>query len=66
MSSTTIWINRNNLDVTWGCDLDAFLQERRRQAPASGDASDGKFGMISSSQGGAVDAFSAPAGRAKR
>ena len=32
----------NNLDVTWGFDLDAFLQERRQQAPAAGDAGDGK------------------------
>ena len=30
----------NDLDVTWGVDLYAFLQERAQQAPAAGDADD--------------------------
>ena len=55
----------NNLDVTWGLDLDAFLQERRQQAPAAGDARDGETETIGSFQGGAVGAFSAPVGRAE-
>ena len=28
----------NDLDLTWGFDLDAFLEERAQQAPAAGDA----------------------------
>ena len=55
----------NDLDMTWGFDPDTFLQERRQQAPAAGDAGNGKAETIGSSQGGAVDAFLAPAGRAK-
>ena len=53
----------NDPDVTWGFDLDAFLQERVQQAPAAGDAGDGTAETMNSSQGGAVDASSAPAGR---
>ena len=56
----------DDLDVTWGFDLNAFLPESRRQAPAVGDAGDGKAETIVSSQGGAVDASSAPAGRGER
>ena len=55
----------NDLDVTWGFDLDAFLQERAQQAPAAGDAGDGTVEAMGSSRGGAVDASSAPAGRAE-
>ena len=51
----------NNLNATSDFDLDAFLQERRQQAPAAGDAGDGKAVTIGSSQGGAVDSSSAPA-----
>ena len=51
--------------MTWGCDLDAFLQERRQQAPAAGDTVDEKAETIGSFQGGAVGASSAPAGRAE-
>ena len=51
----------NDLDVTWGFDLDAFLQERAQQAPAAGDAGDGTANTMDSSQGGAVDTPSAPA-----
>ena len=31
----------NDLDLTWGFDLDAFLEERAQQVPAAGDAGDG-------------------------
>ena len=55
----------NNLDVTWGFDLDAFLQERAHQAPAAGDDGEGTAKTMDSSQWGAVDASSAPAGRAE-
>ena len=55
----------NDLDVTWGFHLDAVLQERAQQAPAAGDADDGTAETIGSPQGGAVDASSAPAGRAE-
>ena len=40
------------------------MQESRHQALAAGDADDGKAKTIGSSQGGAVDASSAPARRA--
>jgi len=53
----------NDLDLTWGFDLDAFLEERAQQAPAAGDAGDGNSETMGSSQGGAVDASSAPVGR---
>ena len=53
----------NNFDVTWGFDLDAFLEEHRQQVPAAADAGNGKPETISSSQGGAVNASSALAGR---
>ena len=55
----------NDLDVTWGFGLDAFLQERTQQAPAAGDAGDWTAETMDSSQGGAVDASSAPGGRAE-
>ena len=55
----------NDLDVTWGFDLDAFLQERAQQAPAAGDADDGAAEKMDSSQEGAVDASSTPTGRAE-
>ena len=55
----------NDLDVTWGFDLDAFLQEGAQQAPAAGDAGDGTAKTMGSPRGGAVDASSAPAGRAE-
>ena len=54
----------NVLDVTWGFDLDAFLQERARQAPAPGEAGDGTAETMDSSQGRAVDASSALIGTA--
>ena len=38
----------NDLDVTWGFDVDAFSQEHARQAPAAGDATAKTMG---SSQG---------------
>lgn len=53
----------NDLDLTWGFDLDAFLEERAQQAPAAGDAGDGTAETMGSSRGGAVDASSAPVGR---
>ena len=53
------------LDVAWGFDLDAFFQERAQQAPAAGDAGDGTVKTMGSSQGGAMYASSAPAGRAE-
>ena len=56
----------NDLDVTWGFDRDAFPQRRTRQAPAAGDAGDGTANTMDSSQGGAVDTPSAPAGASKR
>ena len=55
----------NDVDVTWGFDLDAFLQELAQQVPAAGKAGDGTAETMDSSQGGAVDASSAPAGRAE-
>ena len=55
----------NDLDVTWGLDSDAFLQERAQQAPAAGDATDRTAETIDSSQGDAVDSSSAPTGRAE-
>ena len=53
----------NSLDVMRDFDLDPFLQEHRQQALAAGDAGDGKAEAIGSSQGGEVDASSAPAER---
>ena len=50
----------NDLDVTWGFGLDALLQERVQQAPAAGKAEDGAAETLDSSQGGVVDASSAP------
>ena len=55
----------NDLDVTRGFDQLAFLQERTQEAPAGGDAGDGTAETMDSPQEGAVDAFSAPAGRAE-
>ena len=51
----------NDLDVTWGFDLDAFLQERAQQAPAVCGTAE----TLCSSQRGAADASSAPAGTAE-
>ena len=42
----------NDLDVTWGIDLDAFLQERTQQAPAAGEVGDMTVETMGSSQGG--------------
>ena len=58
-------VHLNDLDVTWGFGLDTFWQQRRRQEPAAANASDGKAKMIGPSQGGAVNASSAPAGGLK-
>ena len=56
----------NILDVTWGCfDLEAFLQERARQAPAAGEAGDGTAETMNSPQGDAVDTSLTPIGRAE-
>ena len=52
-----------DLDVTWRFDLHAFLRGRSQETPAAGDAGDGTAETMGSSQGGAVDAFSVPAGR---
>ena len=41
------------------------MRERRQQAPDAGDTGDGKAETIGSSQGGAVDASSTPAGSAE-
>ena len=54
-----------DLDVTWGFDRHVFLQERSQEAPVAGDAGDGTAETMDSSQGGAVDASSVPAGRAE-
>ena len=51
----------NDLDGTWGFDLDAFLQERAQQAPAAGEARDGTAETMDSSEG----TSSAPMGRAE-
>ena len=55
----------NDLDVTWGFDLDAFVQEIAQQPPAAGEAGDETPEAMGSSQEGAVDASSVPAGRAE-
>ena len=55
----------HNLDLTWGFDLDEFLQERRQQAPATGDAGDGKAETIRSSHGGVVGDSAAPEEKAE-
>ena len=54
-----------DLDVTWGFDLHAFLQERSQEAPTAGDAGDGTVEPMGWSQGGRGDASSVPAGRAE-
>ena len=46
----------NDLDVTWGFDPDAFMQERAQQTPAAGEAGGETPETMSSSQGSAVDA----------
>ena len=46
--------------------MHAFLQKSRQEAPAAGDACDGKAETIGSFRGGAVDASSPPAGMADR
>ena len=52
-----------DLDVTWGFDLHAFLQERSQEASVADDAGDGTAETMDSSQGGAVDTSSVPAER---
>ena len=54
-----------DLDMTWGFDLHTFLRERSQETPAAGGAGDGTVETMDSSQGGAVDASSVPAGRAE-
>ena len=54
-----------DLNVTWGFDLHAFLQERSQEVPAAGDAGDETTETMDTSQGGAVDASPFPAWRAK-
>lgn len=56
-------VHLDGLDVTWGFDMDVVLQERAQQVPAGGDAGDGTAETIGPSQGSAVDASSALAGR---
>ena len=58
-------VHLNDFDVTRGFDLDAFMQERAHQAPAAGEAGDETAETMGSSQGGVVDASSAPMGRAE-
>ena len=48
----------------WGFKLDALLRGCTQKAPAAGNADDGVAGTIGSSGGGAVDIFSALAGKA--
>ena len=55
----------NDLDVTWGIDLRACLQERAQAVSVAGDAGDGTAETIDSSQGSAIDASSVPTERAK-
>ena len=50
----------NDLDVAWGLDPDAFMQERAQQAPATGEAGSETPETTRSSQGGAADASSTP------
>lgn len=52
----------NDLELTWGFDLGAFLEERAQKVPAAGDAGTGTAETIGSSQERAVEACSAPAG----
>ena len=52
-----------DLDVTWGFDQHACLQERSQEAPVAGDAGNGTAETTDSAQGGAVDASSVLAGR---
>ena len=54
-----------DLDVTWVFDLHTFLRERSQETSAADDAGDGTAGTMDSSQGGAVDASSVPAGGAE-
>ena len=56
----------DDFDVPWGFDLDAVLRERTQQLPAAGETDDGTADTVGSSQGGAVDAPSAQAGRVRR
>ena len=46
-------------------DLHVCLQERSQEAPVAGDAGNGSAETMDSSQGGAVDTSSVPAGRAE-
>ena len=54
-----------DLDVTWGFDLHAFLQERSQKTPVAGDSGDGTAEMMDSSQKSAMDASPVPLGRAQ-
>ena len=54
----------DDLHVTWRFDLDAFVRERRHQSLAASEAGDGTAETIGLSEGGTVDARSAPARRA--
>ena len=56
---------RNDLIVTRGFNLLAFLRERSREAPAASDVGDGTTETIALCQGGAVGAFSVPVGSAE-
>lgn len=56
----------NDLELTWGFDVDAVLGEGAQQAPATADAGDGTAETMPSSQEGAVDIFSVPAETAER
>ena len=55
----------NDLDVAWGFDVDAFMQERIHQVPADGEAGIDKPGTMGSFQGGAMDVSSALRGKAE-
>ena len=55
----------NDLYLSWGFDLDAFVQERAQQAPAAGEVRDGIAETMDSSQGDAVESSSAPIGKAE-
>lgn len=52
--------------MTRGFDLDAGLEKRAQQTPTADDAGARTPKSVDSSQGGAGDAFSVPAGRAER
>lgn len=56
----------NDLDMTWGLDLDLFIQELEQQAPALSEDGDGIADAIDSSQRSAFDPSSAPMARADK